>query len=183
MEKLLEALSNFNIEPPKCSIGSNHIHRWGRNNRYWAKRFDGGYVFGDFVNDLSAHVFDNDNVDYKQVKNIPEKAKSEAAIEQTKIHEEASVRANAIWMNSKLLTSHGYLSKKHISAHGLREYKGCITIPLYDMAGKIWSLQFIDVEGNKRFLSAGKKKGCYFILGDISNAFRWATVLPEKRHA
>lgn len=34
-----------------------------------------------------------------------------------------------------------------------------------DTGGIIHSLQFIDGEGNKRFLSGGRKKGCYFPIG------------------
>jgi putative DNA primase/helicase len=101
-----------------------------------------------------------------------EKARKESEIEQTKMHEETSIRANAIWNNANPLISHDYLRKKKVSSHGLREYKGCIAIPLFDENGKIWSLQFIDAEGNKRFLSDGKKKGCYYVIGDIEKSDR-----------
>jgi putative DNA primase/helicase len=68
------------------------------------------------------------------------------------------------------LISHGYLTEKHVSSHGLREHEGCITIPLYNENGKIRTLQFIDAEGNKRFLSDGKKKGCYYVIGCIEKS-------------
>ena len=44
-------------------------------------------------------------------------------------------------------------------SHDLKEHKGSIIVPAYDVNGKLWTLQFIDQEGNKRFLSGGKKKG------------------------
>ena len=32
--------------------------RLEKNNRFWIKRFEGGYVLGDFVSGLSTHAFD-----------------------------------------------------------------------------------------------------------------------------
>jgi putative DNA primase/helicase len=175
METLLRAFRSYYIEIPKQNIDSGRIHRWGRNNRYWGRRFDGGYVFGDFVIDLSTYVFDKNEREYskaelRMLRANMEKARKEAELEQAKMHEEASRRANTIWNNANPLISHGYLAKKHVSSHGLREHEGRIAIPLQDENGKIWTLQFIDAEGNKRFLSDGKKKGCYFVIGDIEKS-------------
>ena len=58
MLKLTEALANAGIPVPSKDTETFKIVRWGRNNRYWLKKFDGGYVFGDFVNGLNAHVFE-----------------------------------------------------------------------------------------------------------------------------
>jgi putative DNA primase/helicase len=78
----------------------------------------------------------------------------------------AQDRAAAIW---KVLASarddHTYLVKKGVKAHGLRLSKGALVIPLRDEAGTLHSLQFIDGGSNKRFLSGGRKKGCYFAIG------------------
>lgn len=75
-------------------------------------------------------------------------------------------KALAIWKASPpALDAHPYLVKKGIRSHGLRLHKTSIVIPMRDSAGKLHSLQFIDAEGNKRFLSGGRKKGCYFAIG------------------
>jgi putative DNA primase/helicase len=188
METLLRAFRSYDIEIPKHNIDNGRMHRWGRNNRYWVRRFDGGYVFGDFVIDLSTHVFDKNEREYSKaelrlLRANMEKARKEAEIEQDKIHETASVKANGIWSNAKSLISHGYLAEKHVSSHGLREHDGRITIPLYDENGKIWTLQYIcenplydenrkndQPKWHKRFLSDGKKKGCYYVIGDIEKS-------------
>jgi putative DNA primase/helicase len=175
MEALLRALRTYDIEAPKGHIDNGRMHRWGHNNRYWVRRFDGGYVFGDLVIDLSTHVFDKKEHEYSKselraLRANMGKARKEAEVEQEKIYEAASVKANGIWSNAKSLISHGYLAEKHVSSYGLREHEGRITIPLYDENGRIWTLQFIDAEGNKRFLSDGKKKGCYYVIGCIEKS-------------
>lgn len=58
MNKLREALANAGIPVPSKDTETFKIVRWGRNNRYWLKKFDGGYVFGNFVNGFNTHVFE-----------------------------------------------------------------------------------------------------------------------------
>ena len=67
--------------------------------------------------------------------------------------------------------SHPYLVKKGVKCHGLRLHKGLLVIPMRDSAGNLHSLQFIDGDGNKRFLSGGRKKGCYFMIGNPAERF------------
>ena len=101
------------------------------------------------------------------------KAREDAFIEQNKIHENAAVTAKNIWEKAHDAIEHPYLSKKKVQSYGLKEYKDCLLVPLFDNEGKLWSLQFI-TKDTKRFLSGGKKKGCYFVIGTISpseNAF------------
>jgi len=75
-------------------------------------------------------------------------------------------KALLIWKSSPPVSdSHLYLVKKCVKNHGLRLHKGLLVIPLRDNDENLHSLQFIDGEGNKRFLSGGRKKGCYFFIG------------------
>jgi putative DNA primase/helicase len=169
MMKLLQAFREHDIGAPKCNIDSGRMHRWGCNNRWWARRFDGGYVFGDFVTGLSTYVFDKDNLskeEFRAMKTAIEKAKKEAETEQQKISEKASTKAVEIWNNAKLLVTHDYLTKKHVSSHDLRKHRDCIVIPARDEHGKLWTLQFITLDGTKNFMTGGKKKGCFFNIGD-----------------
>ncbi len=79
---------------------------------------------------------------------------------------ESRNRAAAIWQAAPSAPGdHPYLVKKSVKSHGLRLHKGLLIIPLHDSNGSLHSLQFIDDDGNKRFLSGGRKKGCYFALG------------------
>lgn len=80
--------------------------------------------------------------------------------------ERARLKAKSIWQASDPAPhDHSYLIKKHVKNHGLRIYKEALVIPMQDIKGTLHSLQFIDGEGNKRFLSGGRKKGCYFAVG------------------
>ena len=79
-----------------------------------------------------------------------------------------------------------YLESKGLhqpfSLHGLREskdpFKGyepfepgevSLLIPVLDVAGKVWSLQFISPDGEKRFFPGGKLGGHFFPIGLIDN--------------
>ena len=79
--------------------------------------------------------------------------------------ERARLNASSIWQASNPAPhDHPYLIKKHVKNHGLRIYKEALVIPMQDIKGTLHSLQFIDGEGNKRFLSGGQKKGCFFVI-------------------
>src|SRR5690606_19668878 len=64
-----------------------------------------------------------------------------------------------------------YLVTKQVKSHGLRLYKETLVVPMRDSRGLLHSLQFIDGDGNKRFLSGGRKYGCYFAIGGAGEAF------------
>lgn len=92
--------------------------------------------------------------------------------EELKRRKEAQKRANTIWENSSLAPEdHQYLIRKGVKNYGLRQYNEMLVIPMRDSAGIIHSLQFIDNNSNKRFLSGGKKKGSYFAIGESLNTF------------
>ena len=84
--------------------------------------------------------------------------------EETRQKAEACERAAAILAESKPCTEHPYLTRKRIKANGARLYKGALLIPMR-ADGELHSLQFIDVDGTKRFLSGGRVAGCYFSIG------------------
>ncbi len=175
MNKLTEALTNANIPVPSKDTETFKIVRWGRNNRYWLKKFDGGYVFGDFVTGLNDYVFER-NFKGEKLKNAQKrliKAYEKVDASMLTVNEHAvTVAQNIVTSSRRSATNHAYLAKKNIFSHDLMEYKGAIVIPAYDANGTLWTLQFIDTEGKKRFLSGGKKKGCFFTLGSLTGAER-----------
>lgn len=65
-----------------------------------------------------------------------------------------------------------YLEKKQIpNAHSLfgSDHHGPhLTIPMMDVDGKIWSIQKIYENGRKYFLQGGKKKGCFWRIGEYT---------------
>jgi putative DNA primase/helicase len=85
------------------------------------------------------------------------------------IKQAAREKAATIWQASfPVPDNHPYLIKKGIKCYGLRLSKAALVIPMRDSARALHSLQFIDAEGNKRFLSGGRKCGCYFSVGQLT---------------
>jgi putative DNA primase/helicase len=97
-------------------------------------------------------------------------ARAVRAAEERAQREAARDNALAIWKAAKPAPdNHPYLAKKGVRNHGLRVHRGTLVIPLRDSTGILHSLQFIDEAGNKRFLSGGRKKACYFAIGKPEN--------------
>ncbi len=93
-------------------------------------------------------------------------ARSARDAAQAEVHTSAAARAAKLWQTSRPATNkHPYLIRKGVGAFGLRQLGDKLVIPLRDESGTLWSLQFIDSDGSKRFLSGGRKRGCYFSIG------------------
>ena len=93
-------------------------------------------------------------------------ARRQREAEEARRRAETESRAAMIWRTAQPVELHPYLAKKRLKAHGIRQYKSCLVIPLRDAAGFIHSLQFIDGEGRKRFLSGGAITGNYHSIGE-----------------
>jgi len=82
--------------------------------------------------------------------------------------EEAARRAAQLWALSRPATGdHPYLLAKGVAAYGIHRLGERLVVPVRDSAGKLWSLQFIGPDGQKRFLTAGRKGGCYYAIGRV----------------
>lgn len=151
--------------------------RFGDNARYYAKETDSGdgWIFGDFVDGWSDCVFIKQDsplnaAQIRRRKREAEKARQKAAAIQEQMWQSTAQKALRLWQQAQAVNSHDYLSKKQIQAHGVKTaiYNGIkyLVIPASDANGKIWTLQYIAPDGSKRFLSGGKKKGCFYIIGE-----------------
>ncbi len=161
-----------------------------RNTAAWCKLFpDGtGGSFGDHSTGLSANWFEKRETSYtpaehEAFKRQAAEAKAQAEAERKANQAEAAAQAAAIWnapvsaleATQSGVSEHPYLMKKSIQPHGVKIYHGSLTISGMDcngavmlpmkMNGKIVSLQFINREGEKRFLPGGEKGG--FLIGKI----------------
>ena len=109
-------------------------------------------------------------ISHSLIKQINEaKLQREAEIHQR--HEAAADKARYIWNRSKPITKqseHPYLANKHIQPHGVRIYGDALAIPIHNESDGLANLQFIAKDGGKRFLSGGRKYGCFHIIGDLS---------------
>lgn len=79
----------------------------------------------------------------------------------------AADKALSIW-NACGQNGHSkYLQRKKISALGVRFSRGSIVIPVLNFSGELCGLQFIDADGQKRFLTGTQKKGHFAPLGEV----------------
>ncbi len=83
------------------------------------------------------------------------------------IREQTARNARSRWDSAKPASeSHPYLRAKCIGAYGIRVSKGWLLIPVTSDGETIVSLQTIDGNGTKRFLTGGRMKGCFAIVGE-----------------
>lgn len=77
----------------------------------------------------------------------------------------ASEKAKAIWGQSKPCTEHPYLAAKQVDSYGCRVYKNQLVVPVWQPDRTLSSLQFIDDDGNKKFLTGGMIRGGFHFIG------------------
>lgn len=176
-----QAMRNAGIDYFGEIIADGQLHRFhieghkpgSKNGAYilHLDRFPAGY-FQDFKSGTSqtwksssgSHVSDALN---KQINDA--KVKREKEICQK--HKMAASKAVHIWNRSKPIAKqvdHPYLVKKRIQPHEARLYGDALVIPIFNESDHIVNLQFISTEGQKRFLSGGRKRGCFYIIGNQS---------------
>lgn len=168
---LYSGLSQYGIEQPPANIRlSNGFMRWGKNNRYYAREVDNGYIFGDWISGDKGTVFPEQTKALTPEERRQREAKIKAAREaaekeQAQQWKQKAGEALSLWQQAEKLpmnAEHPYLLKKRVFPYNLRKSNENLIIPLYDIDNKIMSLQFINNEGEKRFLSGGRVKGCFF---------------------
>lgn len=181
IQQFQAALLEHNIKPPPNLKADGDLHRFhieghkkGTLNGAYKLHSDGirpaGY-FEDYTQGLKVNwKFDGPVKEF-----TPEEKRAYAAQqrqrkeqqqrEELAKHLNTAIRAASIWNQAKPAEIHAYLTKKRIQAHGAKDYKGALVIPLYNASMRLMNLQFIDPDGNKRFLSGGRKKACFWWIG------------------
>ena len=86
--------------------------------------------------------------------------------ERLKEIEVTAKRAKNIWDKLPKQGRSPYLQRKKVAAFNVRFTRGSIVLPVYGFDRVLSGLQFIDPEGNKKFLTGTVKKGRFCILGD-----------------
>lgn len=99
-----------------------------------------------------------------------QEAERERERAETERHTKARKIAAWIISHSKPVTTHAYLEHKGVKNFGnLREFRGALVLPLRDLNGELHSLQFIGIDGSKKFLTGGRIAGCFFTISDKSD--------------
>jgi phage/plasmid primase-like uncharacterized protein len=176
-----EAIAAAGLTPPIQIIGDGKVHRFSTNDKatddagwyvFHDDEFPGG-VFGDhrsgaegkyqFRNGHDKTMSPGAMAGYRQ--RISERQTARAA-EQAHLHAEAAERATALWKRAAMAPAdHDYLVRKRIQPHFLRvDADGRLIVSMRD-GNELVSLQFIDGDGDKRFLAGGRTAGCYCVFG------------------
>ncbi len=84
----------------------------------------------------------------------------------------AREKAAKLWDKARedVDANHPYIKAKGIRPIGARQLGKMLVLPMRDVGGDLHSLQFILPDGSKRFLTGGRKNGCYSLLGDLPDA-------------
>ena len=177
-----EAIFNAGITPPEFIEADGKLKRFASGDKKNDK--NGWYVFhndgipaGAFgcwqkgINDTWRANLDRvltpNEMSAHQTK--MEVFKKQRDLEKIKLQSEAKEKAISLWAKALPVTNHPYLTLKQIKPYNSKTYNDCLLIPLYEN-GEIQSLQTIQLDGSKRFLTGGKVAGCYYAIGKIENA-------------
>ncbi|MGZ8153132.1 MAG: toprim domain-containing protein [Methylococcaceae bacterium] len=172
------AMLDVGITPPETVIPDGHLHRskdsCGKLTVWYVLHLDGRAAgsFGDWKQGIKERwkqegqhelLTDAERLVFKAqcIKQDAERKAEEAAK-----HAKAAITAMAIWCKSPPAIYHPYLIKKRIKPYQSRIYKDCLVIPVFSSTGELVNLQFIQGDGRKRFLSGGKKSGCFCSIGE-----------------
>jgi len=103
--------------------------------------------------------------------------KQELAKEERKKEIKATAKkAKDIWDKLPTQGRSPYLQRKKVAAFNVRFTRGSIVLPVYGFDRVLSGLQFIDPEGNKKFLTGTVKKGKFCILGNSINPMEYMAV-------
>lgn len=110
-----------------------------------------------------------------------ELAKTQRQQAEVELHEQAAAKAIKLWKRTGTVDSkHLYLVNKQIYPTGIKQLNKMLVVPVRDIDGTLHSLQFISEDGMKQFLTGGRKRACFAMLGDCASetlylAEGWAT--------
>jgi hypothetical protein len=202
-EQFIAAIERAKLAPPGRIIADGEIHRFVSSNDKPGRR-NGWYFLYDLGEGLAAGMFGCWRAEIKERwlgksgqpltdedRELADRRSAEVAQkfeeEQKKAHAEAREEAVQIWDSAaEAPADHPYLRKKGVRPHGLRVCSdGRLIVPVYDAAGALQSLQYIAANGDKRFETGGRVKGCHFIIGEpdgvlaIAEGFGTAATIHE----
>ncbi len=175
-ETVKNAMRDNGMIPPDVIITDGQLHRFkdesGKLNNWYTAHIDGraAGTVGNWKTGVSANWKASGNypkltqAQRTEFKLEQQKQQQIRKAEEKQRHDSATHKAASIWKQSTPAISHPYLTLKRIEPHNARLYNDALVIPILN-DGVLVSLQFIAIDGAKRFLTGGKLKGSYSQLG------------------
>ncbi len=154
-------------------IADGAIHRFAPGGKgsedAWYVFYGMAGAFGDWSRDIREKwSVSNGTLSYEDRKKLSqqvEEVRKAAEEEMGTTHKGGALKALAKWTPLPEAGQSPYLQTKKVEAFGIRFCGDSLVIPLRDISGKLWSLQWIYADGTKRFLAGGRKKGCFHHIG------------------
>ena len=167
------------LKPSKGIIADGNIHRFHvdsdkpQSRNGWYVYFDGVISAGAFgswktgqyekwCSKQKAEMNRKDWIEYREkIKQI--KLQQEKLLRERQAA--AAIKAQQIWSCSSFTVGSSYLPYKDVEAHGIKQYRLAIVVPVRNGKGQLMSLQFISPAGEKNFLAGGCIKGGFHQIG------------------
>jgi P4 family phage/plasmid primase-like protien len=177
-EQFRKAILDAGLTPPEVIVSDGDLHRFSTNGKstddsgWYCFQCDGipTGVFGDWRTGTKKNWRANigrqlslqeEATHRDRVNAMRQQREAERGRRQAKAREQAA----EIWRSSTPAPDdHAYLKKKRVLAFGLQVHEGMLVIPMYD-GRQLHNLQYIAADGQKRFLTGGRVRGCYFAIG------------------
>ena len=177
-----EAMYSAGMTPPDFIEADGKLRRFASGDK--KKDKSGWYVFhnegipagafGDWSKDINqswkaniGRALTPSEIRAHQIK--MEAVKEQREAEKLNLQAEAKEKAIGLWAKAIPAIDHPYLMAKQIKPYTAKQFADSLLIPVYE-DGEIQSLQIIQADGLKRFLTGGKVAGCYYAIGKIENA-------------
>lgn len=177
--QLRDEINKCGLTAPKSIIFDGKIHRFSGDPKHkddaaWYVAFDGeipAAAFGCWRSDLSAtwRADIGRELTTLEIMHHNERMESIKKLREEELaqrREEAASKARNIWsLAADAPDDHPYLVKKQIKANGMKlTPDNHLVMPVY-INNAISSLQYISIDGDKKFLPGGAISGGYWIIG------------------
>jgi putative DNA primase/helicase len=186
-EQFRQAIADSGLTPPDHLVADGILYRFSETGESWKKNGwyvffpDGlGGVYGCWSKDINEHWRANIGRKWTDSEEAAHRAKFEEAkrqrdAEKQRMQLAAKERAAKDWESAAPADpANEYLQRKGIQPNGVREWldekgRAHLRIPMF-ADGELWSIQTIYNFGGKNFATDGRKRGCYYPIGDTEGA-------------
>jgi putative DNA primase/helicase len=127
----------------------------------------GSWKIGDYYTWSSKTPTDRRETEHLRC--LMERAQSQREVDLRQRQQSTAEYAGKLWCGAQGADpGHLYLTIKGVQPYALRQKDDALLVPLFH-DGKLVNVQRIKSDGSKRFLSGGRVKGCYSLLGVVQS--------------
>jgi len=183
--QLLIRMREEGFNPPENIVMDGRIHRFPTNSKRdddagWYVAYSDGVPSGKFGDWRSGEEYSFranigrqlTMIEELAIKKRMDDAKKEREAELNKKHEQAAVTVQTLWDNCQDADPrHPYLVRKGVKPHGIKmDSNGTLLLPLLNVEGTLATVQYITIDGEKKYHPGGQAGGCGWWLGNLENA-------------